>query len=739
MGNEVITEIPESVPEPAQKFDKTFEPIEIDGIVITVEAVDAVFDEDVILSVAETDVPEEVEQVLVEELEKKDQALRQYKAFDIKMVNEAGEEAEPVSGSIKVSFSDLNDMALIDDIEEENEVLEEGVFHIKDDNHLIDMKAEKNEETGELEFVTTHFSTFIFYKTGDVDALLNAKDGSEIDHSTKWAVEQPEFGIQSESITEQIIPGEPDKKNRIHDAKAVYTIGEDAEGDLYTFLNFCDPFTEYIYMPGDTVTFDVQIINNSNHIYRYKNGSFAIGPAVEGETFDNTQAFNGYPVPTYATCYRVKTKALTSLLSGVKKPTYSTEEIWAELERLGYQGENALARYYVDYYNQYNAEKYPDRVTDAASLGDFDTATLAQIFGSNISTCPNILEVDPEVIDAHFNFCYNALLNISFDGTTPKSSIGDAMREPEYADEIISSAFGRLDKGGEAALENPIKLNISGPYMGNAYINYEWRFLLGLSMEQVDHNLTVNYINADTGEIMSEPYYQTVYIEEPYDVTTTANKSFEGFQLVRMDGDPLIGTGDADRVINVYYAAKTQPVVPGKHTITVNYYEKGTNIKLSDSFIATQEENSLYNVENQTKKEITGYVWDSCDNNLTTGTLTADLVFNVYYTKETTYTPSGGGSTGGGGGGGSSNTKPGRDTSTPSGGPGVTTTIGETEVPLAPGPVTEPVTIPDDMVPLAPLPKTGDTSGNKNGMMLLMSSLLLAFYGLIRKREDANE
>ena len=723
-------EVPEAVPNTLEKSSVTFEPVEIEDVIVTVEVLDAELEEDVTLSVTTVEDTEEIEQALVEKLSKEGKNLNTFKAFDIKLLNAEGEEVEPKAGTLKVSFLELSAAELLSD--EDAQAVEEGVFHVKDNDELVDMDARRNDETGELEFTTTHFSVFVPYTTGD-GAFYGEQKSRDIDHSTKWAVELPEFGIQSESITEQMIPGEKDSKGRIHDAKAVYTIAENAEGDLYTYLNFCDPFTEYIYMPGDTVTFDVEIVNNSGHIYRYKDNSFGIGPAVEDDNFDNTQGFHGYAVPAYATCYRIKTTALKDLLKDVTKPTYSTEEIWQELEKQGYSGENALAQYYVDYYNELNAAKYPNRVSDAQVLDDFDLNTLAQIYGNNVSQSSGVLETDPEVIDSHFNFCYNALLNISYDGTNPTASIGDSMRNLEEANEVVKSTFGRLESGTSAAMGNPIKLNISGPYMGNAYNYYSWRFLLGLSLEQVDHNLTINYFNLDNGSAMCDSYQETIYIEESYDVTAEANKAFDGFKLVKMDGNAVTGTGDTDKVINVYYSAQENPTIPDSHTITVNYYEKGTTTKLADTFTTTQLENSSYNVTDRTQLAISGYTWDSCDNTATEGSLTADIVFNVYYTKNDsttpTYRPSGGG-------GSSSGTKPGRGTTTTAGGPGVTTTINEEQVPMAQGPETAPVSIPETDVPLAPLPKTGDTTGHKNLIMLLMSSLMLAVYVITKRKEE---
>ena len=231
---------------------------------------------------------------------------------------------------------------------------------------------------------------------------------------------------------------------------------------------------------------------------------------------------------------------------------------------------------------------------------------------------------------------------------------------------------------------------------------------------------------------MCEPYNEMIFIEQAYDVTETANKAFDGFNLVKMDGDSLVGTGDADKVINVYYSSQKDPVVPDSYKITINYYEKGTANKIADTVTTTQLENTNYNVLEKTRLVIAGYTWDSCDNSEVEGVLTEDLVFNVYYIKNST-TPD---HSGGGGGGGNSGGGPGRDPGTVDGGPGASTTINEEQVPLAPLPDPAVVTIPEEEVPLVGLPKTGDTSGRRNAVMFWMSGILLAVSAFTRKREE---
>ena len=101
----------------------------------------------------------------------------------------------------------------------------------------------------------------------------------------------------------------------------------------------------------------------------------------------------------------------------------------------------------------------------------------------------------------------------------------------------------------------------------------------------------------------------------------------------------------------------------------------------------------------------------------------ADAVFTAYFNYY------GGGGNGGGpsGSGGDS-----------SRGPGVTVTIDNPDVPLAPAPETgtgDVISINDGMVPMAPLPKTGQTT-MRSTLLMAFSGILLAITGFSKKRKE---
>lgn len=346
-------------------------------------------------------------------------------------------------------------------------------------------------------------------------ALDEQEDLYSYSHETKWEAQQPADLQTSDSVelTEVVYRdknGEVISSGKPATVELTYTISEDAQGDLQVQVPVGDFFYQVISMPGDTISFSIKMVNQSGTEYLYRPDSFQIAPEVVEDTFEGTQAFNGVLVPSYATCYRGLNGALKAL--GISKSKDCTDEVvYPALEERGYVGEGALSRYLVDYYNQDNLANYPNRVTDAEHLDDFDNATLSRIFNASISAMPECLETEPEIIDTHFNFCYNALLKVTYDGSAPgyENAIGASMRnengERTVADQAFKSAFGTLASGAEAALENPIKLNIDGQFMGNSYIFYSFNFFVGFELQAAEPEIPTGIVTVNKVDAAEKP------------------------------------------------------------------------------------------------------------------------------------------------------------------------------------------------------------------------------------------
>ena len=125
----------------------------------------------------------------------------------------------------------------------------------------------------------------------------------------------------------------------------------------------------------------------------------------------------------------------------------------------------------------------------------------------------------------------------------------------------------------------------------------------------------------------------------------------------------------------------------------------------------------------------------------TTNFANADEISAASFNADTTFTAyfdyNGGGSSGGGGDGGNGGGPSGSGGDS-SRGPGVTVTIDNPDVPLAPAPETgtgDVISINDGMVPMAPLPKTGQTT-MRSTLLMAFSGILLAITGFSKKRKE---
>ena len=183
--------------------------------------------------------------------------------------------------------------------------------------------------------------------------------------------------------------------------------------------------------------------------------------------------------------------------------------------------------------------------------------------------------------------------------------------------------------------------------------------------EPTKYNYYIEYWYSNTGE--DGPYTENadfketrtigVYEGTQWPVTLTVpfpDKSNGGYTLTtKPDGSsPLTGNtlteGEAksnQKTFKVYYYKDAPTPDPKQFTITVNYYDQdtqdettGTNLLLGTWTSASIAENSDYDVTNEVlNKTFANYEYvsnDSSDNKPVKGTLTSNLLFNVYYRKQ---------------------------------------------------------------------------------------------------------
>ncbi|MBQ8165358.1 MAG: hypothetical protein IJZ94_06045 [Clostridia bacterium] len=110
--------------------------------------------------------------------------------------------------------------------------------------------------------------------------------------------------------------------------------------------------------------------------------------------------------------------------------------------------------------------------------------------------------------------------------------------------------------------------------------------------------LTVRYFDKYTNEVIHEEYTYTDKHNAVYDVTEQTEVMIDGYDFIdRIEGDPITGTLDTDKVVDVYYGYN--------HKITVNYYDKYTNEVINSQYVSEPiEHNSEYDAAEQILKEI---------------------------------------------------------------------------------------------------------------------------------------
>ena len=149
------------------------------------------------------------------------------------------------------------------------------------------------------------------------------------------------------------------------------------------------------------------------------------------------------------------------------------------------------------------------------------------------------------------------------------------------------------------------------------------------------YDITVNYVD-ENGDPIADPY-KLLGIEEDstYNVSDESAKEIEGYTRGSVDGE-LSGTLSGNVVITVHYTTNTpeDPEATQYYDITVNYVDENGDPIADPYKLLGIEEDSTYNVSDESAKEIEGYTRGSVDGELS-GTLSGNVVITVHYTTNT--------------------------------------------------------------------------------------------------------
>ena len=136
------------------------------------------------------------------------------------------------------------------------------------------------------------------------------------------------------------------------------------------------------------------------------------------------------------------------------------------------------------------------------------------------------------------------------------------------------------------------------------------------------NSVTINYYEKGTATKLDESVVKTYNQGTDYDVNEIANKIIPYYTLETIEGNTT-GILTEDIVINVYYTRN-------QNTLTINYLEKESGVKLADSVVQTYAQGSEYDVSTDTQKEIEHYTIDNISGE-PEGVITEDIIIDVYY------------------------------------------------------------------------------------------------------------
>ena len=143
------------------------------------------------------------------------------------------------------------------------------------------------------------------------------------------------------------------------------------------------------------------------------------------------------------------------------------------------------------------------------------------------------------------------------------------------------------------------------------------------------YTITVNFVDEDGNTVA--PAYTSDSRKEgsAYDVTAQAAPSIQGYTYKVTTGDPLTGTLDGNKVINVVYTKDNY------YTVTVNFVDEDGNTVAPAYTSDSLKEGSAYDVTTQAAPAIQGYTYKVTTGDALTSTLDGNKVITVVYTKDT--------------------------------------------------------------------------------------------------------
>ena len=383
----------------------------------------------------------------------------------------------------------------------------------------------------------------------------------------KWAAIQPGRTTTSDGILvdygyEGMFKDE--KRNIYFLFTLIYTIQEDYDKEtlvinpnIFEVIGWAQEEGKAPYiLPSYTFKVNVTIINNSKYKYNYDENSFVVYPYTADELEEigykrlegDKKLFNDEDVTELQKFVRTDNAALKAL--GLKAKDMSNENIDLKLKEKGYNGIEDLAKYYLDFFNDFYGYGV-DGKEKVTKLSDFTPEEIGRgIFGGYTT---KFMEDNTEIIALHFDFLYNYGMGISLGDEEINSknqneyNIGDYMRDESKGDEKIKENIGNLESKSEKDID--MNFHFSGPLLGNPYQGYKLTGHAHLSYTAAKGNLTVKYVD-ENGKELTDSIFSTEMIGKEY---TTEEKEFQYYELKEVIGNRTGLYAEEDTVVVYVY------------------------------------------------------------------------------------------------------------------------------------------------------------------------------------------
>ena len=320
----------------------------------------------------------------------------------------------------------------------------------------------------------------------------------------------------------------------------------------------------FVIEPGDATIINITIINNTDYNFSYENNSLvASTESLESdldETKDSFETFDGNKInyDSSLNVQRTNNAILRQLVNSSSSIYFTDEKISEALLKIKDEEGNLvypngikdLDKYYLDFFSKRDGKVYN-------SLYELSEEEIAIIFGYRLGYdtgyTVGLRETNEKVARLGYDYFNNNLFTIQPEDAkatsdpNSKYSLGSYMR-----DEAPSELNDQLVEDLTNIKENStvIKMQWNGPYTTNAYQSYSFGLSLGFKLEADSYKVITNYVDVE-GNVLAEQVIESYKFTG--DEYTTEEKTFEGYELVKVIGDKTGSIEDADVEVTYVY------------------------------------------------------------------------------------------------------------------------------------------------------------------------------------------